>query len=62
MNFNLKATTCTSLLILAVVAATVLSVNIKTCHGLTLYQILTGAIANLYIGDCIYKFYKWIAK
>lgn len=62
MKFNMKATICTSLLILAITAVTVLSVNIKTCHGLALYQILTGVIANLCIGDWIYKLYKWIAK
>ena len=62
MKFNLKANTCTLLLILAIAAVTALSVNIKTCHGFTLYQILTGAMANLYIGDCIHKFYKWIAR
>ena len=42
-KFNLKATTCTLLLILAIAAVTALSVSIKPCHRFTLYQILTGA-------------------
>lgn len=62
MKFSMKAITCTLLVILAIAAATVLSMSVKTCHGLALYQILTGAIANLCIGDWIYKFYKWIEK
>lgn len=62
MKFSMKAIACALLSILTIAAATVLSMSVKTCHGLTLYQILTGAIANMYIGDCINKFYKWVAR
>lgn len=62
MKFSMKAIACALLSILTIAAATVLSMSVKTCHGLTLYQILTGVIANLCIGDWIYKLYKWIAK
>ena len=57
-----KARLCTALLVLVLTIVLTASFFVKNCYGITLYQIIIGAIGYLWIGERIEKFYKWLLK
>ena len=57
-----KARLCTALLVIVLTIVLTASFFVKNYYEVTLYQIIIGAIAYLWIGDHIEKFYKWLIK
>lgn len=57
-----KARICTALLVVVMAVVLVGSFFVKNYYGITLYQIIIGAIAYLWIGEHIEKFYQWLIK
>jgi hypothetical protein len=57
-----KARLCTALLVLVLTILLTTSFFVKNYYGITLYQIIIGAIGYLWIGERIEKFYKWLLK
>lgn len=57
-----KAIICTSLLIIAMSVVLTASYFVKSHYGFSLYQLIIGAIAYLWVGDHIEKFYNWLRK
>ena len=57
-----KARICTALLVVVMAVVLTGSFFVKNYHGITLYQIIIGAIAYLWIGEHIEKFYQWLIK
>lgn len=57
-----KARLCTALLVLVLAIVLTASFFVKNYYGITLYQIIISAIAYLWIGERIEKFYKWLLK
>jgi hypothetical protein len=58
-----KARLCTALLVLVVAVVLTASMFIKNDeYGISLYQIIIGAIGFMWIGEYIEKFYEWLSK
>lgn len=57
-----KARIITVLLIIALSIVLTASYFVKSYYGFTLYQLIIGAIAYLWIGDHIEKFYQCLIK
>lgn len=57
-----KARICTALLVIVMAVVLTGSFFVKNVYGVTLYQIIIGAIAYAWIGDRIEKFYQWLIK
>lgn len=55
-----KAIICTALIVVAMTVVLTTSFFIKNYYGVTLYQIIISAIAYLWIGEHIEKFYEWL--
>ena len=57
-----KARIITILLIIVLSIILTASYFVKSYYGFTLYQLIIGAIAYLWIGDHIEKFYQGLLK
>lgn len=58
-----KAIVCTVLYAIVLVVSLIASFFIKNnAYGISLYQIITGMIANAWLGCSVEKFYKWLLK
>ena len=57
-----KARLCTALLIIVIAIMLTASFFVKSYYGFSLYQLIIDAIAYLWIGDHIKKFYQWLIK
>ena len=58
-----KAIICTILYTIVLVVLLTASFFIKNNeYGISLYQIITGVIANAWLGCSVEKFYKWLLK
>lgn len=58
-----KAILCTVLYIIVLVVSLTASFFIKNNeYGISLYQLITGVIANAWLGCSVEKFYKWLLK
>lgn len=57
-----KAGLCTTLLLIVIIIVLTASYFVKSYYGFTLYQLIIGAIAYLWIGDHIVKFYQYLIK
>ena len=57
-----KARVCTALLVIAMTVVLTASFFVKNEYGISLYQIIIGAIGYMWIGEHIEKFYKWLLK
>lgn len=57
-----KARLCTALLIIVTTIMLTASFFVKSYYGFSLYQLIIDAIAYLWIGDHIEKFYQWLIK
>ena len=57
-----KARIITVLLIIILSIVLTASYFVKSYYGFTLYQLIIGAIAYLWIGDHIEKFYQYLIK
>lgn len=57
-----KARLCTALLVIVMAVVLTASFFVKSPYGFSLYQVIMSAIAYLWIGDHINKFYQWLVK
>lgn len=55
-----KAIICTILYVVVLIGIMAGSLMIKNEYGISLYNIITGVIANIWIGCSVEKFYKWL--
>ena len=58
-----KAAICTILYVVVLVGILTASFFIKNDeYGISLYQLIMNAVANMWIGSSIWKFYDWLVK
>lgn len=58
-----KAVICTILYVIVITVVLTASFFIKSVvNGISLYQLIVGAIGNMWLGSSVAKFYDWLRK
>lgn len=58
-----KAVICTILYVIVISVIMTVSWFVRNEElGISLYQLIVGIIANMYLGNSVVKFYEWLTK